>query len=110
MAVSVHLYALGSRMARPSTAHARSHDAATCCRASLADSKPRRRSREMAEVAVFRVYFEHLYTGENGVGKPAINFSDSSSAVLLSFLTSAPSKSGPLTPNMQRHLRSTDSC
>jgi hypothetical protein len=69
MALSVHPYALGSGMVQPSTGRVRSHDAAMPCRASLAAWKPRRRSPKMAKVAVFGVYFEHLYTGVNGVGK-----------------------------------------
>ena len=45
-----------------------------------------------------RRIFEHPYTGVNGVGKRDINIRDSSSAILPSSLTSAPSKSGPMTP------------
>ena len=69
VAVSVHLYPLGFGMARPSTDHVRSHDAATCCRASLAACKPRRRLPKSGRNGSFGVYFEHLYTGVNGVGK-----------------------------------------
>jgi hypothetical protein len=68
VAVSVHPYPLGSGMSRPSTAHVRSHDAATCCRVSLAACKPRRRSRKVAEMAVLGLFFEHLYTSVNNLG------------------------------------------
>ena len=90
--------------------HVRSHDAATCCRASLPACKPRRRSRKMAEMAVSGVLFKHPYTRVNGVGNATSSIrmtrrlqSASSS------LTSAPSKSGPMTPDMSRHPRFTDS-
>ena len=36
---------------------------------------------EMAEMAVLGVFFQHLYTSVNGVGKCDINFRDSSSAI-----------------------------
>ena len=54
----------------------------------------------MAEMAVLGAFFEHLYTRVNGVGKREINpaADNSSSAIPLSSLTSAPSKSGPMTP------------
>src|SRR4051812_38008896 len=58
--------------------HVRSHDAATCCRANVALCKPRRRPRKMAEMAVLRVFFEHLYTDVNGDGQRDINLRDSS--------------------------------
>ena len=96
-------------MARPSTGHVRSHDAATCCRASLPACKPRRRSRKMAEMAVLGMFFEHLSTGVNGVGNRDINHAPLVVCNPPSSLTSAPSKSGPMTPAMSRHPRFTDS-
>jgi hypothetical protein len=81
VAVSVHLYPLGSGMAGPRTSHVRSHDASTCCRASLPAYKPRRRSRKVAEMAVCRAYFEHPYTGVDGVGKCDGNIRGLSSAI-----------------------------
>jgi hypothetical protein len=81
VAVSVHLYPLGSWMARPSTHHVRSRDAAMPCRASRPARPPRPGPPKVAEVAVFRVFFEHLYTCVKGVGNGDINIRDSSSAI-----------------------------
>jgi hypothetical protein len=72
MALLVHLYPFGLEWRGRVPArrdHVRSHDDATCCRASLAACKPRRRSPKMAEVAVLGVFFEHPFTGVNGVRK-----------------------------------------
>jgi hypothetical protein len=52
----------------------------------------------VAEMAVLGVFFEHLYTDVNGVGKRDIISPCSSSGTPLSSLPSAPSKSGPMTP------------
>jgi hypothetical protein len=68
-------------MARPSTGHVRSHDAVTCCRASLPACKPRRRPRKVAKMAVLGVFFEHLSTSVNSVAKRDINIRCSSSAI-----------------------------
>jgi hypothetical protein len=69
VAVSVHLCALVFGMARPSSDHVGSRDAATACWASRPAWKPPRGSRKMAEVAVFGVHVKHSYTSVNGVEK-----------------------------------------
>ena len=63
----------------------------------------------MAEMAVFGVYFEHLYTCVNGMGKRDIKIRNWSFSNPASSLTSALSKSGPMTPAMSRNPQSTDS-
>jgi hypothetical protein len=63
----------------------------------------------VAEMAVLGVFFEHLYTAVNRVGKRDQCISDLSSAIHPSSLTSAPSASGLMTPDMARHPRFTDS-
>ena len=45
----------------------------------------------MAEMAVLGVFFEHLSSSVNGVGKRDINVRNSSSAIAVSSLISAPS-------------------
>ena len=64
----------------------------------------------MAGNGSFGVYFEHLYTRVNGVGDheahqhPLLVVCSPPSS-----LTSAPAKSGLLTPDMSRHPQFTDS-
>ena len=70
-------------MARPSTGHVRSHDAATHCRASRPARTPRRRPRIVADNGGFGVYFEHMYTSINGVANHDIDVRGSSSAICL---------------------------
>jgi len=82
MAVLVHLYAPGFGMARPSTGHVRSHDAATCCRASTPACKPHPRSHKMRKNENFGMFFQHPYTSVNGVGKRDINIHNSPSAIV----------------------------
>jgi hypothetical protein len=67
------------------------------------------RDKKWHKVAGFFACFQHLHTGVNGVAKGAINVRNSSSAIAVSSPISAPSKSAPMTPDMSRHLRSTDS-
>src|SRR4051812_38902789 len=99
-------------MARPRTDLVRSHDAATCCRASHSACKPRRRARKVAEMAVWGVFFEHLYTSVNGVGKHDINPGAPGWFVVWnppSSLVPFPPVYGAMTSVKSRHPRSTDS-
>ena len=55
-------------------------------------------------MAVLGMFFEHLYTSVNGVGKRDINLSATRRLQSPSSLTSAPSEGGPMTPD---HVRGT---
>jgi hypothetical protein len=63
----------------------------------------------MAEMAVLGMFFERLYTTVNGAGNRDINIRCSSTTIRQASRTSAPSKSGPMRPDMSRHLRLTES-
>jgi hypothetical protein len=66
----------------------------------------------MAEMAVLSVYFEHLLTGVSGVGERDINPGVPGQLVVCNppwSSTSAPCKSGLMTPEISRHPRVIDS-
>jgi hypothetical protein len=63
----------------------------------------------VAEMAVLGMFFEHPYTCVNGVGNRDINIRFSSSTIRPASPTFAPSRSGPMTPDMSRHPRFTES-
>jgi hypothetical protein len=88
-------------MVRPSTGQIRSRDSETPCGASRSARTPRRRPRKMAGNGGFGVYFEHLSTGVNGVGKCDFRVRNSH-LQSPSWLIPAPSKSGQMTSEMPR--------